>query len=107
MFLATTNNANCSSSSWWFSLYKQPYSSWVFRIFVLPATYQISIFDAVSTRQDAETTPILTHGQNGGKDKKIISFSLFSGKFREPLPQWLDKGVFANIEGCHFYFPDW
>ena len=63
--------------------------------------------DAVGTQDAATATPDPERGQIGGKDKKIISFSLFSGKFREPLPQWLDKGVFANIEGYHFYFPDW
>lgn len=38
--------------------------------------------------------------------KKIISFSLFTGT-PGALPQYLEKGVFANIEGYRFYFPDW
>ena len=79
----------------------------------LPQTDLLDItparIDAVGTQDAATTTPVTCtkRGQTGGKDKKIISFSLFSGKFREPLPQWLDKGVFANIEGYHFYFPGW
>eukprot|EP00523_Entomoneis_sp_CCMP467_P004806 CAMPEP_0168749694 /NCGR_PEP_ID=MMETSP0724-20121128/16854_1 /TAXON_ID=265536 /ORGANISM="Amphiprora sp., Strain CCMP467" /LENGTH=451 /DNA_ID=CAMNT_0008797623 /DNA_START=12 /DNA_END=1363 /DNA_ORIENTATION=- len=80
--------------------------------FVSKATYQqrqrpamITLeesFAASNPLRNATTTMV-------GANKKIISFGLFAGtgKFGESLPPWLENGVFANIRGYKFYFPDW
>jgi hypothetical protein len=39
--------------------------------------------------------------------KKIVVFILFAADAANPLPPHLEKGVWENIKGYHFYFPDW
>ncbi|KAG7349669.1 lipoxygenase [Nitzschia inconspicua] len=53
-------------------------------------------------------TSTMNVGRSASKrNKKIIVFSLFSVDSTNPLPAYLEKGVWENIKGYHFYFPDW